>query len=649
MKKMKKMKNNINIKSSINTMKKILFLAACIGMMASCSSDAFLGEEAVQETPVKSLPIQFSSTSSMLQKATATGADAAKLLNNKFVVYGANTADGTAYAPVFDNYQVTFAANTGGTTESNTDDWEYVGNTSLKNAVQNIKYWDLAQKKYQFVAVSGLGSGEMITDQNGFSVAVDATKAGDLYVSDRVTVEPANYNKTVQLQFRRLTSRMRVGIYETIPGYAVKDVKFHYTTQAAGSTTVGLGCNFPKEGTYTVTYSADDKAQVSFPTPEKGNIQRYMQFGTMDYTSAASTSGDASKPYIDANGVPTATEEKIFLGTSSTTATYGKGTYTIDGVAGTESYYRPILPCEANATPMYLSVDFTLVATDGSGSTIEVRQASAVVPAAYTKWKPNYSYTYLFKITDKVNGTTDPNIPDPTEPSDPGTPIDPDDPDDPSVPDVPTDPDDPDPTKPSLYPITFDAVVISADENGNQETITTVATPSITTYQDGVVVTTTNEYKAGNIDITVSGKNDMNTKGKLYLIDATHALTAVSEATIVDALNIVETTSGSSVTGRNGIKLDEVLTSGDGSKRSFTAAEHKTYAYVYEVNDDADTYIYTNVAVSAGDDVSGLYTMTGVDTYAPCGAGAVAAAGTSYYKRYTNSNIQYSVKVIKVQ
>ena len=67
-------------------MKKLLFLVACIGMMASCTNDTFLGEEAVPVTTLKQIPIQFSSVTGKTQKAPATGDAAATLLSNTFVV-----------------------------------------------------------------------------------------------------------------------------------------------------------------------------------------------------------------------------------------------------------------------------------------------------------------------------------------------------------------------------------------------------------------------------------------------------------------------------------------------------------------------------------------------------------------------------------
>ena len=91
-------------------MKKFLYLAAAITVMASCTSDN-------------------------LVDADHYGADAASLLKNKFIVGGFKGATGTstvytngaittngvpATDLVFDNYQVNWVTNTAGTTQSNT-------------------------------------------------------------------------------------------------------------------------------------------------------------------------------------------------------------------------------------------------------------------------------------------------------------------------------------------------------------------------------------------------------------------------------------------------------------------------------------------------------------------------------------------------
>ena len=55
---------------------------------------------------------------------------------------------------------------------------------------------------------------------------------------------------------------------------------------------------------------------------------------------------------------------------------------------------------------MTLKIDYTLIATDGSGETITVRGATATIPAENTNWVSNKIYTYIFKISDSTNGST---------------------------------------------------------------------------------------------------------------------------------------------------------------------------------------------------------------------------------------------------
>ena len=123
-----------------------------------------------------------------------------------------------------------------------------------------------------------------------------------------------------------------------------------------------------------------------------------------------------------------------------------------------------------------MKVDYTLVSTDGSKETIKVTGAEATVPSEYTQWQPNYSYTYIFKISDKTNGSTGGD-------------------------------------SKGLYPIVFDAVVTETEE-GIQNTITTVQDVSITTYANGNEIG--NEYKTSdNIYASVIDKTSGKT-AELY-------------------------------------------------------------------------------------------------------------------------------------
>lgn len=114
-----------------------------------------------------------------------------------------------------------------------------------------------------------------------------------------------------------------------------------------------------------------------------------------------------------------------------------------------DSYYTAVLPIAAEGKPLTLRMNYTLVSDDGSKEEIKVYGAKAVIPASYTQWQPNFAYTYIFKISDNTNGATS------TE----------------------------DKTPEGLFPITFDAVVADVDNvDFNHESITTVSTPSVTSY-----------------------------------------------------------------------------------------------------------------------------------------------------------------------
>ena len=127
----------------------------------------------------------------------------------------------------------------------------------------------------------------------------------------------------------------------------------------------------------------------------------------------------------------------------------------------TNGYFTVLpTPTATTAAPILIKCDYTLSADDGSGETIKVTGATAAVPAAFSKWEVNTRYTYLFKISQNTNGYTGD-----------------------------------DSTKAGLYPITFDAAVKESTD-AMQGTVTTVSTPSITTYQEKSVTDASVEYKA---------------------------------------------------------------------------------------------------------------------------------------------------------
>ncbi len=621
-------------------MKKYLILAAAVTMMASCSDNNYVGDNN-PNSPDGSGAIAFGGGFKAVTRGNAYGADAAALLHNRFIVGGFKNTGETQYSKVFDNYAVEWSVNTAGTTSSNTSDWEYVGVTPLSPATsitasvgQTMKYWDYNTSSYDFIAYSTgaaaeVGTDAEITDGKVKVTAIDHANKGtaaftltgasnDLagcYIADLVTVNKANYGKEVQLTFRSLSSKIRTGLYETIPGYSVKDVKFYTddaTSIATGasetsatlfmpSSTVGFG----SAGTYKVSF-VNKVAQVAFTKDEGATALTQKDFGALDYKAKEGNE----------------TGGNIYLGRSSNNASY----------AGSD--YTTVLPNTATGDVLELRVDYTLESIDGSGEEIKIHGAKAFVPATYTVWKPNYAYTYIFKISDNTNGWTSTTDTDPA----------------------------------GLYPITFDAIVTEAvDANNEQTTITTVASPSITTYQKGHD-TTKDEYSAATgkiyVQVMVDGtlKNDLGTNGRLYTLSA-----AKTEAEVMDALNIQVSSDATTITGRNGLVLTKAesnatittipgedgnnITITAGTAASFTPAAG-TYAYVYDATPDpapASTHFYS---AESSTTKPTDWTTSGVWYKDQDGLNAVAdedwVANKIFYKKYTNQNKVYGVKVIKV-
>lgn len=650
-------------------MKKYLFIAASALALASCSSEDFVGTEGGNVENGANKAIDFAGETGKTTRAAdgnKAGADAADLLGKKFYVLGTK---GTLpdYSPtqnkVFDNYQVEWGANTAGTTSDNTNDWKYAGlnfvalNKNHSGTYQTIKYWDYSVPQYDFIAYS-VGKNTLVTDENELvenkvlgttivtpnaennkkytSYSLKAKTIDDLkecYYTDVTTVENKNYGKPVQFTFKNLTARVRVAFYETVPGYSVKELQFYSddatqksdlnSAESATLYTTGTDNYVAKNGEITVTYP------VVGSTAKNANTTGY------------------NKAFVSVNSEDKDKETKLALGNVNYTADKKLATSAKEAsMAGQsdDSYYTAVLPTATNGKPLTLRMNYTLVSDDGSEETIKVYGAKAVIPASYTQWQPNYAYTYIFKISDNTNGTTS----------------------------TTTD-------KEGLFPITFDAVVADRDNvDFNQETITTVSTPSVTSYafdtKNNVVIKaykTGEEYPATDkTDIYFSvaedgtEKKDLDKNGQLYSIDEAHK--TATEAEVIDALQVIGSTNGSVTTGRNGVKLTKLVTENpstipteDGKTISvdpntvakFTAtATPTTYAYVYTNSTGKPTYILSAVNIKEGETI-----IAGENEYYTNPSGKeeyVIAKGTTLptgicYKKYTNNNNVYGVKVVK--
>ena len=610
--------------------KYFIFAASALVALASCSNDEYIGDNNGLTAEQGDGSIQFSYTMPNATRADIYGDAAATLLGSHFYVTGTKGTEDD-YHPteelVFDNYLVEYGKNTAGTTASNTANWEYAGITpgtsswldytyltsiSRTRDAQTIKYWDYSKDQYDFLAFStgtwkAVASSPVAANKEigvtamNFGAALDVESStpsaytftipsedglAQAYITDIVKVPQANFNQEVKLTFKSLGSKVRVALYETIPGYSVKDVQFYRVegaaeptdldTDLASSTDAILispaGAGIPTNGTISVffphvgtTYTSEQDYNKATATVSPGaDPAMYKSFGALQYVPAETHEGPTAVSAGDpvpadygtkvgsaaAGSTLTAAEAAAYNATISFYLGRTLPTATFAGDKNAQ-FYKNVFPISTSA-PLILRVNYTLVPTDGAAEIIKVKGAKAVVPSTYTKWLPNYAYTYIFKISDNTNGWTGAV----------GKPA-------------------------GLFPITFDAVVTEAtDATAEQRTVTTVSTPSITTYQQ-YHMTDADEYSKkvkdleGNIvarDVYVqvmdnsispakligtspSTKPLLNTNAeegtsasRLFKVTTTGA--AISEATVMDALeNRTGALTADDVTGRNGITL----------------------------------------------------------------------------------------------
>lgn len=621
--------------------KKVFYLTAVAALFAaSCANDDFVGQAPGTNEAKTNGVIAFGSFAPAVTRADLYGSDAAAKLGGKFVVYGtkhtaAEDKTATNDAVVFNNFQVAYTASTAGTTESNTSDWEYVGLQAYDATPtsQGIKYWDYsAAEGHTFYAFSSsdisypknasdlvqvtktTADGSSLYNK-GYAVTVkDGATLNNLYFSDRVEVTEANYDKTVSFTFRNIGTKVRFGFYETIPGYTVKIDKFYIDGDATAAVTTFPAMNVAKT----------DGFYASLQNVKRGVDQ------TLNVTYYSS-GVEINRPKF---GNPSADYEytlKLGDGTGIINQTLKTTSSDPTWVDGTSGDYTPVFPFADNTNPLLLKLDFTMYADDGSADVIHVRGARAVVPAEYVKWKSNFAYTYIFKISDKTNGTTG----------------------DVDANDDPTDPE-------GLKPITFDAITVDVTEE-LQQTITSVSSNSITTYADGAIA---NEYTASKpiyvaisntatgAVITPSALGAAAGNAQIYKLNKPATEAAVLGQLTGAPMGITMTAETTSL--ETTVPLVDGTTPSISNVKFTPSAADTYYAYVYTTT----AYVaptYTSQASGTYSSGKTYYMLSGSGAYYAVSVTTEAAFNENKANLYTietgNEGTAgvYDVKVIKVQ
>lgn len=592
-------------------MNKFFIAAASALALASCSSDDFLGEIQGNEQNGATSAINFGGDTGKITRATSSGSAAADLLENNFVVVGfkgsnEDAANNKTYA--FDHYNVNFKDGSAFSTESNRAGWEYVNQdmkvkgtepaASLAQSgatQQTIKYWDHSCASYDFIAFS-MGKKDAASKyatpthvdkanlkSAAYTLSGNVNTLSECYISDMKTVTEPNYDKTpVSMSFRHLASKVRMALFEIVPGYVISDVKFYDATSTTATanpegTLIGnfnnsgtLTVYFPTTGTKHATEKDYNKAHVKFTastTEGETGVLNFKKFGAVKYGNQAEGTIPEGSTYLSQNAA--------------------KPSY-----CGADDYYQNVLPSEGAPSAITLRIDYKLTSVDGSNETINVKGATATVPAQYTEWKSGYAYTYIFKISQDTNGSTGG-------------------------------------TSTGLTAISFDAVVVDDEANGLQETITTVSDNSFTTYgyKDNKVTTNGNEYVNGTdiyatVYVPAAGETAAKTVApqKLYTVTLESGATqTINEASVANALE----------KGSN-----------DTAKKTWTVTDYAGKKMI--VTETADGFATTVTEVPAGPG----YTLK-VNALKWTGVVTDPATETYYAVEYDNGT-KKSYKIVKV-
>ena len=343
-------------------------LLGFIGLIAmalmSCSSSED-GSEPIVPTPETGTPIAFSANQGEESAVTRGNRRAGTPLSetgvHAFNVWGykSMTYSEGAYSnnqTVFPGYIVNWAANSAASTNSNSSGWEYVAQQTSGDE-QTIKYWDWSAKAYRFYAVTAGTPNETITGQVSFTMTANASpvREGEGTEAEKIAANIADTPYFSKLWFstgdpvaypdKQFGKPVQL---EFIKPFARVRFLFTYSYEAEGiklkdpSFKPTNGSEIKLKGTFTVTYPLEGTA----------TSESY----TLTPESSPET-GETLEAFTEAY-IPEGTEKWYTVLPNNT-----QGSYTLS-----VSVNGKIKPC--------------------------------VVPAQYMQWKPGFSYTYIFKITD---------------------------------------------------------------------------------------------------------------------------------------------------------------------------------------------------------------------------------------------------------
>ena len=340
-------------------MRKDFICAVAVLALASCSSDSMVGDSPVNNEA----PIAFTVGQRNITRAE-TGDPLESKGYNDFGVwaYKVKSGETPASALVMGNYKVAYQAASG----ENPAAWNYAGVL----VGQSLRYWDYSYDQTDFYAYAPYNADATISDKK---ITVSSTagyeKTNDVIYAG-TTVEKANYNNKVALQFKHIGAKVNVAFRENVAGYKVELIKV--STDNGIELTPAIYDEGAATDKYTKgSYSTTSSVVINYTTPTAPTTS----------ATATATSGDNLK-----FALPTTTE----LSES-------------DYVVSPTTYYAVVQP--ESTTGFTLHISYKLIAED-NGEEITVKDARVFIPANQVKWESNKAYTYNFTITTSSTGST---------------------------------------------------------------------------------------------------------------------------------------------------------------------------------------------------------------------------------------------------
>lgn len=449
-------------------MKKFIYLAVGVALMASCSSDFDLSEGGGNAGG--SDVIGFQMRTGNTSRAT-TGLQSAGHYN--FGVFGYKKND--KVNPIMGNYLVGYLdakgyqPGTGSTVgdqpgvADGTSYWmyekmgygqfngTYAGETvnpntpyASNNEGQYLRYWDKSADHTCFYAyapyVNTGATGKTVTYVDGtpkgsshdtyvLTIPNGTIKHGFddpstyefMYASAKVLV--GDYGHDVSLKFNRLNAKVNIKFWEDIEGYSVRliDLTADYGVAATPSIKDGTS---NKYGYKLGKIYTENGAKIKFNADAE--FQSLKQYAG-ETTSAPLNFKTPTASLIGENRVMATPSPSTYYAIPK-----GSGANVLADAELNYSASGSAPATELAQTGLTFHVSYELIST--TGEKITVTDATVHVPKDYCNWEANKHYTYIFRITKNSNGSTGTTTPKPTDPEVP--------------------------TVNALYPIVFDNCVV---------------------------------------------------------------------------------------------------------------------------------------------------------------------------------------------